>query len=48
MTENVQDKKKPIKKVAIAMQGGGAHGAFAWGVMDRLLEEDDLYFEGEE
>ena len=46
MTENTQDKKKPIKKVAIAMQGGGAHGAFAWGVMDRLLEEDDLYFEG--
>lgn len=34
------------KKVAIAMQGGGAHGAFAWGVMDRLLEEDDLYIEG--
>lgn len=46
MTENNQEKKKPMKKVAIAMQGGGAHGAFAWGVMDRLLEEDDLYFEG--
>lgn len=37
---------KEKKKVAIALQGGGAHGAFAWGVMDRLLEEDDLYIEG--
>ncbi len=27
------------KKVAIALQGGGAHGAFAWGVADRLLED---------
>ncbi|MDR1334925.1 MAG: patatin-like phospholipase family protein [Holosporaceae bacterium] len=30
------------KKVAIAMQGGGAHGAFAWGVMDRLLEDERI------
>lgn len=27
------------KKIAIALQGGGAHGAFAWGVMDRLFED---------
>jgi NTE family protein len=27
-----------IKKVGIALQGGGAHGAFTWGVLDRLLE----------
>lgn len=26
-------------RVAIAMQGGGAHGAFTWGVLDRLLDE---------
>ncbi len=26
----------------VALQGGGSHGAFAWGVLDRLLEEDDL------
>jgi NTE family protein len=25
---------------ALALQGGGAHGAFAWGVLDRLLETD--------
>ncbi|HRG01221.1 MAG: patatin-like phospholipase family protein [Bacteroidia bacterium] len=29
-----------IKKVGIALQGGGAHGAFTWGVLDRLLEAD--------
>jgi NTE family protein len=26
----------------LALQGGGAHGAFTWGVLDRLLEEDDI------
>lgn len=30
------------KKIAVALQGGGAHGAFAWGVMDRLLQEKDI------
>lgn len=25
-------------RVALALQGGGSHGAFAWGVVDRLLE----------
>jgi len=27
-----------LKLVNLALQGGGAHGAFAWGVLDRLLE----------
>lgn len=27
------------KQVDLALQGGGAHGAFTWGVLDRLLEE---------
>lgn len=26
----------------LALQGGGAHGAFQWGVLDRLLEDDRL------
>lgn len=30
------------KNINLALQGGGAHGAFAWGVLDRLLEEDWL------
>jgi NTE family protein len=29
-------------KINLALQGGGAHGAFTWGVLDRLLEEDGL------
>jgi NTE family protein len=33
------------KKVGIALQGGGAHGAFTWGVLDRLLEEEGLVAE---
>ena len=27
------------KPVALALQGGGMHGAFTWGVLDRLLED---------
>lgn len=26
--------------ISLALQGGGAHGAFTWGVLDRLLEDD--------
>jgi NTE family protein len=32
--------------VDLALQGGGAHGAFTWGVLDRLLEEPWLEFDG--
>lgn len=30
------------RKIALALQGGGSHGAFTWGVLDRLLEDDSL------
>ena len=30
------------RKVCLALQGGGAHGAFQWGVLDRLLEDGRL------
>jgi NTE family protein len=30
------------KPVNLALQGGGAHGAFAWGVLDKLLEDGRL------
>ncbi|HEU4458868.1 MAG TPA: patatin-like phospholipase family protein [Methylibium sp.] len=29
-------------RVDLALQGGGSHGAFTWGVLDRLLEDDAL------
>jgi NTE family protein len=32
--------------VDLALQGGGSHGAFTWGVLDRLLEESWLRIDG--
>jgi NTE family protein len=32
--------------VDLALQGGGAHGAFTWGVLDRILDEPNLQIEG--
>jgi NTE family protein len=37
--------ERPKQLVALALQGGGAHGAFTWGVLDRLLEESWLTIE---
>lgn len=37
--------EKPIL-IDLALQGGGAHGAYTWGVLDRLLEESRLVIEG--
>jgi len=34
---------KPIA-IDLALQGGGSHGAFTWGVLDRLLEDESLSF----
>src|SRR5215211_6644734 len=33
------------KRLSLALQGGGSLGAFTWGVLDRLLEEEDLTFD---
>jgi NTE family protein len=30
----------------LALQGGGSHGAFTWGVLDRLLEDESLAIDG--
>jgi len=32
--------------IDLALQGGGAHGAFTWGVLDRLLEEPSIQIDG--
>lgn len=34
------------KPINLALQGGGAHGAFTWGVLDRLLEDGRVKIEG--
>lgn len=43
MANNRRNGKKTIN---LALQGGGAHGAFTWGVLDRLLQDERLEFEG--
>lgn len=45
MLQNAKNKKKPTDKnpamkINIALQGGGTHAAFQWGILDRLLEEN--------
>jgi NTE family protein len=37
---------KPKKRINLALQGGGAHGAFTWGVLDHLLGDGRLTIEG--
>ena len=38
--------KSPTRRIAVALQGGGSHGAFTWGVLDRLLQEPDFEIVG--
>jgi NTE family protein len=45
MTNIVDSSRAPVL-VDFALQGGGAHGAFTWGVLDRLLEEPWLRIDG--
>jgi NTE family protein len=45
----IRPKKRPTaaaKTINLALQGGGAHGAFTWGALDRLLEEERIEIEG--
>lgn len=38
--------RKPANKhINFALQGGGSHGAYSWGVLERFLEEEDLTIE---
>ncbi|OYY58828.1 MAG: hypothetical protein B7Y61_24355, partial [Rhizobiales bacterium 35-66-30] len=39
-------KSSGVKSISLALQGGGAHGAFTWGVVDRILQEDRLAISG--
>ena len=38
--------KAKIRPINLALQGGGAHGAFTWGVLDALLEDGRFKFDG--
>lgn len=39
-------RRPPVQTINLALQGGGAHGAFTWGVLDALLEDGRLRFDG--
>ena len=47
--EHAQCAARPVvgvKHINLALQGGGAHGAFGWGVMDKFLEDGRIEIEG--
>ena len=46
MTKNGNGRSAAGKTVNLALQGGGSHGAFSAGVLDALLEDGRLRFEG--
>jgi len=47
LRQKVDAKQPPERKpINLGLQGGGAHGAFTWGVLDRLLEDQRLDFDG--
>src|SRR5258707_8154251 len=33
-------------RISLALQGGGAHGAFSWGVLERLIGDQRLFIDG--
>jgi NTE family protein len=46
MTKKTEKNSGEKKKIAVALQGGGSHGAFTWGVLDALLSDGRLIIEG--
>lgn len=42
MGKTVLPKTRSAQPIDLALQGGGSHGAFTWGALDRLLEDDSL------
>jgi NTE family protein len=36
----------PCKRIDLALQGGGSHGALTWGVLDRILEDERIEIDG--
>jgi NTE family protein len=42
----IKHRPRAASRLNLALQGGGAHGAFTWGVLDALLERPDIEFDG--
>jgi NTE family protein len=45
-THSQAGQKSGHKVINLALQGGGSHGAFAWGALDRILEDERIAIEG--
>ena len=45
-TEKTSPQENLVKKINVALQGGGAHGAFGWGVLDKIIEDGRLEIDG--
>lgn len=46
LVERLFGARRTHPRINLALQGGGAHGAFTWGVLDALLADPRLQFEG--
>src|SRR5215469_18224465 len=48
MSARAAEKKTSVttKRINLALQGGGAHGAFTWGVLEQILGDERLVIEG--
>ncbi len=44
--QRAKGSKIKVKRINLALQGGGAHGAFTWGVLDALLEDGRVEIDG--
>jgi len=42
----IQPKQRNAKHINLALQGGGSHGAFTWGVLERLMADRRLHIAG--
>jgi len=45
MAKNEGRSAKQVKSLNIALQGGGSHGAFTWGVLDKIFEDGRIWIE---
>ncbi len=46
MSSNPAQKKTDRRRINLALQGGGSHGAFTWGVLDRLMRDGRIFIDG--
>jgi len=44
--KRVQRRNGPTRSLNLALQGVGAHGAFGWGILDKLLEDGRIDIDG--